>query len=70
MGVMKLPTDFNLIDPKKNLNHICQNVPVTTAEDMAYNIKNNNHMLVNFDNLIPEFSNNVNALALILSSKS
>ena len=39
MGVMKLPTDFNLIDPKKNLNHICQNVPVTTAEDMAYNIK-------------------------------
>jgi site-specific DNA-cytosine methylase len=39
MGVMKLPEDFNLIDPKKNLNHICQNVPVTTAMDMAYNVK-------------------------------
>lgn len=38
MTIMKLPTDFNLIDPKKNLNHICQNVPVTTAEDMADHI--------------------------------
>ena len=39
MEIMKLPEDFNMIDPKKNLNHLCQNVPVTTAEDMAYNIK-------------------------------
>jgi site-specific DNA-cytosine methylase len=39
MEIMKLPEDFNMIDPKKNLNHLCQNVPVTTAMDMAYNIK-------------------------------
>jgi site-specific DNA-cytosine methylase len=39
MEIMKLPEDFNMIDPKRNLNHLCQNVPVTTAEDMAYNIK-------------------------------
>ena len=39
MEIMKLPEDFNIINPKKNLNHLCQNVPVTTAMDMAYNIK-------------------------------
>ena len=39
MEIMKLPEDFNMIDPKRYLNHLCQNVPVTTAEDMAYNIK-------------------------------
>lgn len=39
MSVMKLPSNFNLIEPKKNLNHICQNVPVTTAADMAKNVK-------------------------------
>ena len=30
-----MPTDFNLMGGKKNLNMICQNVPVTTAADMA-----------------------------------
>jgi len=39
MEFMKLPRDFNIISPKKNLNHICQNVPLTTAADMATNIK-------------------------------
>jgi site-specific DNA-cytosine methylase len=39
MEIMKLPSDFNIINPKKNLNHLCQNVPVTTAMDMAYNIR-------------------------------
>ncbi len=39
MEIMKMPDDFNIIDPKKNLNHLCQNVPVTTAMDMAYNVK-------------------------------
>ena len=35
MEIMKLPRDFILQGGTKNLNHICQNVPVTTAEDMA-----------------------------------
>lgn len=35
MEIMKLPRDFVLQGGLKNLNHICQNVPVTTAEDMA-----------------------------------
>ena len=39
MSIMKLPNDFNLINPKANLNHICQNVPVTTAEHPARMIK-------------------------------
>ncbi len=39
MSIMKLPDDFNLINPKANLNHICQNVPVTTAEHPARMIK-------------------------------
>ena len=32
---MGLPDDFELQGGKKNINHICQNVPVTTASDMA-----------------------------------
>lgn len=39
MEVMKLPRDFILQGGLKNLNHICQNVPVTTATDMAGQIK-------------------------------
>lgn len=39
MTIMGLPEDFMLIDPKKNFNHICQNVPVQTARDMATEIR-------------------------------
>lgn len=35
LSIMKLPKDFILQGGLKNLNHICQNVPVTTAQDMA-----------------------------------
>lgn len=40
MRLMKLPDDFNLYgdDPIKSHNHICQNVPVTTAGDMMSGI--------------------------------
>ena len=39
MSIMGLPYDFELLQPKKFLNHICQNVPVGTATDMANEIK-------------------------------
>lgn len=39
MSIMGLPEDFELISPRKNFNHICQNVPVDTAADMAFEIK-------------------------------
>lgn len=32
LAIMKLPSDFQLLNPSRFLNHICQNVPVTTAE--------------------------------------
>jgi len=35
MTIMGLPQDFELLDPENNTNHICQNVPVGTAKDMA-----------------------------------
>ena len=35
LSIMGLPKDFILQGGVKNLNHICQNVPVTTASDMA-----------------------------------
>lgn len=38
LTIMGLPDDFILQGGKKNLNHICQNVPVTTASDMADNV--------------------------------
>tara|TARA_B100001093_G_scaffold105474_1_gene97783 strand:- start:18972 stop:20171 length:1200 start_codon:yes stop_codon:yes gene_type:complete len=39
LSIMKLPNDFMLQGGLKNLNHICQNVPVTTAEDMATHVE-------------------------------
>ena len=39
LDIMKMPKDFILQGGKKNVNMICQNVPVTTAMDMAENIK-------------------------------
>jgi len=39
LSIMKLPDDFTLQGGLKNLNHICQNVPVTTAEDMAEHVQ-------------------------------
>ena len=39
LSLMKLPDDFILQGGVKNLNHICQNVPVTTAQDMAEDVK-------------------------------
>jgi hypothetical protein len=36
MSIMGLPEDFELVDAStKVANHICQNVPVQTATDMA-----------------------------------
>ena len=39
LHLMRLPDDFILLNPKRSLNHICQNVPVTTAEFPARMIK-------------------------------
>ena len=39
LSLMKLPDNFQLLNPKRSLNHICQNVPVTTAEHPARMIK-------------------------------
>jgi len=39
MTIMGLPDNFELLDAKKSTNHICQNVPVLTAKDMAGEIK-------------------------------
>ena len=39
LSIMKLPSNFQLLNPKRSLNHICQNVPVTTAEHAAKMVK-------------------------------
>ena len=39
MSIMGLPEDFELLNPSRYLNHVCQNVPVGTATDMANEIK-------------------------------
>lgn len=40
LRLMKMPDDFNLVGdrPLNKINHICQNVPVTTARDMMLNV--------------------------------
>lgn len=60
MSLMGLPYDFELLNPSRNLNHICQNVPVTTASDMANEIKaalNGERDWVNGD-LLYQYNNN------------
>ena len=32
LHIMRMPNDFELLNPKRTINHICQNVPVKTAE--------------------------------------
>jgi site-specific DNA-cytosine methylase len=39
LTIMGMPKDFELLDPKKSFNHICQSVPVDTAADMAFEVK-------------------------------
>lgn len=39
LSIMYLPEDFELLNPKRQINHICQNVPVKTAKDMMDQIK-------------------------------
>ena len=39
LWLMGMPHDFELINFKKNWNHICQNVPVKTATFIANNLK-------------------------------
>lgn len=40
MTIMGLPPDFELLRPRSSINHICQNVPVQTAADMAAEVEN------------------------------
>lgn len=39
LSIMKMPLDFQVHNAKRNFNHICQNVPVTTAEHAARMVK-------------------------------
>jgi len=60
MTIMGLPSDFELLDPKKSVNHICQNVPYQTASDMCEEIKavfNNDRPWADTDFL---FQSNIN----------
>lgn len=55
--IMRMPSDFELLDPKRTLNHICQNVPVTTAEFVCKQISkylNGSIDLVDTDFLIQD----------------
>lgn len=38
MTIMGLPSDYELLDPRKSVNHLCQNVPVGTARDMTLEV--------------------------------
>ena len=39
LTIMGMPDDYILLNPKQSYNHICQNVPVQTATDMATEVK-------------------------------
>lgn len=39
LTIMGMPADYELLNPSKSYNHICQNVPMQTAMDMATEVK-------------------------------
>jgi site-specific DNA-cytosine methylase len=39
LSIMGMPEDYELLKPTTSYNHICQNVPVKTATDMATEVK-------------------------------
>jgi site-specific DNA-cytosine methylase len=39
LTIMGLPQNFELLNPAKSSNHICQNVPYGTAKDMAFEVR-------------------------------
>ena len=39
LTIMGMPDDYELLNPSRSYNHICQNVPVQTAMDMASEVK-------------------------------
>jgi len=39
LTIMGMPEDYQLLNPSTSYNHICQNVPVRTAMDMATEVK-------------------------------
>ena len=39
MTIMGMPDDFELLRPRRSINHVCQNVPVQTARDMASEVR-------------------------------
>lgn len=50
LSIMGHPDNFELLDPEKSANHICQNVPVQTATDMATEVMeylNGNRQTIN-----------------------
>lgn len=56
MTIMGLPDDFELVNASpRNVNHICQNVPVQTARDMATEVKKyleNKQIMVDTDYIV------------------
>ena len=53
LKIMKMPDDFQLQGGLSNLNHICQNVPVSTARDMAMSIKD--HLDGKLDTIVTDY---------------
>jgi hypothetical protein len=59
LSIMGMPLDFELLNPKKSANHICQNVPVRTARDMVVEV--NEVLLGNRPFLDSNYTYQVNA---------
>jgi len=53
LSIMKMPEDFQLQGGLSNLNHICQNVPVSTAMDMVTSIRD--HLEGKLDTIQTDF---------------
>ena len=64
MTIMGLPEDFELVGASpKNANHICQNVPVQTATDMANEVKKylNNELIMVDTDFVMQYNHNQRA---------
>jgi site-specific DNA-cytosine methylase len=63
MTIMGLPEDFELVDAgPRTINHVCQNVPVQTAADMALEVKEALLGMRDFVDADVVFQSNVNRI--------
>jgi site-specific DNA-cytosine methylase len=68
LTIMGMPDDYMLLNPRQSVNHICQNVPVQTATDMATEVRE--YLLGNRQMIDSTLTYQYNATQSLVTEKS